>query len=69
MAGASGERRRLREERSRDAVTAAVALARCTELRALQVALCLLALSDVFGDLDGWNEGLRSVAGMLAAGR
>jgi hypothetical protein len=39
-------------------------LARCTELRTLQVALCLLALSDVFGDLDGWDE---SVQGMLAA--
>jgi Phosphotransferase enzyme family len=36
-------------------------LARCTELRALQVGLCLLALSDVFGDLEGWGETIRSL--------
>jgi hypothetical protein len=40
-------------------------LARCTELRNLQVALCLLALSDVFGDLDGWDEAIRSLLGAL----
>jgi aminoglycoside phosphotransferase (APT) family kinase protein len=42
-------------------------LARCTELRALQVALCLLALSDVFGDLEGWDESIRSLLGTLAS--
>lgn len=42
-------------------------LARCTELRALQVALCLLALSDVFGDLEGWDEGIRSLVGTLTS--
>jgi Ser/Thr protein kinase RdoA (MazF antagonist) len=40
-------------------------LARCTELRHLQVVLCLLALSDVFGDLDGWDESIRSLLGTL----
>ena len=35
-------------------------LARCTELRHLQVALCLLAMSDVLGDLDGWVDSIRS---------
>lgn len=58
-----------------DAVALAVAahyrpdpevLARCTELRALQVALCLLALYDVFGDLEGWDEAIRSLLGTLA---
>jgi hypothetical protein len=42
-------------------------LARCNELRALQVALCLLALSDVFGDLEGWDESIRSLLGTLAS--
>ena len=42
-------------------------LARCTQLRALQVALCLLALSDVFGDLDGWDESIRSLLGPLTS--
>jgi streptomycin 6-kinase len=42
-------------------------LARCTELRALQVALCLLALSDVFGDHEGWDESIRSLLGTLAS--
>jgi Phosphotransferase enzyme family len=42
-------------------------LARCTELRTVQVALCLLALSDVFGDLDGWDDGIRSLVGTLAS--
>jgi hypothetical protein len=40
-------------------------LARCQELRALQVVLCLIGLYDVFGDLDGWDEGIRSMLGML----
>jgi hypothetical protein len=42
-------------------------LARCTELRALQVALCLAGLYDVFGDLEGWDEGIRSMLGLLGA--
>jgi Ser/Thr protein kinase RdoA (MazF antagonist) len=42
-------------------------LARCTELRALQVALCLIALYDVFGDLEGWDEAIRSLLGTLAS--
>ena len=42
-------------------------LARCTELRALQVALCLVAFRDDFGDVEGWDEGIRSMLGMLAA--
>jgi hypothetical protein len=33
-------------------------LAACTELRALQVGLVLLALRDVFGDVDGWDAGI-----------
>jgi hypothetical protein len=87
----SPDRRRIRGERSRRAVAAAVAvarehglrveeptvladllsvmvrprtghrpdpevLARCTELRTLQVVLCLIALYDVFGDLEGWGR-------------
>jgi hypothetical protein len=42
-------------------------LARCTELRALQVVLCLAGLYDVFGDLEGWDEGIRSMLGLLGA--
>jgi hypothetical protein len=34
-------------------------LAACQLLRDLQVALCLAGLDDVFGDTDGWAEGLR----------
>jgi hypothetical protein len=41
-------------------------LARCTELRALQVALCLIVFSDDFGDVEGWDEGIRSMLNMLA---
>jgi aminoglycoside phosphotransferase (APT) family kinase protein len=41
-------------------------LARCRELRALQVLLCLAGLYDVFGDLDGWDEGIRSMLDLLA---
>jgi predicted trehalose synthase len=40
-------------------------LARCRELRALQVALVLIALYDVFGDLQGWDEGIRSMLDLL----
>jgi len=43
-------------------------LARCTQLRPLQVAQCPLALSDVLGDLDGWDDGIRSAFGMLSSG-
>lgn len=42
-------------------------LARCTELRALQVALCLVAFHDDFGDIVGWDEGIRSMLGTLAS--
>jgi len=42
-------------------------LARCTELRALQVALCLVAFHDDFGDIEGWDEGIRSMLGTLAS--
>ena len=41
-------------------------LARCTELRTLQVALSLIAFRGDFGDVKGWNEGIRSMLGMLA---
>jgi len=40
-------------------------LARCTELRALQVVWCLLALYPEFGDVEGWDGGLRGMLGML----
>jgi hypothetical protein len=40
-------------------------LARCTELRALQVVWCLVALYPQFGDLEGWDGGLRGMLGML----
>jgi hypothetical protein len=42
-------------------------LARCTELRALQVALALIAFHDDFGDIEGWDEGIRGMLGMLAS--
>ena len=42
-------------------------MARCTELRALQVALSLVAFLDDFGDLEGWEEGIRAMLGMLAS--
>lgn len=41
-------------------------LARCTQLRALQVALALTAFYDDFGDQDGWDQGLRQLLGTLA---
>lgn len=41
-------------------------LARCTDLRALQVAWCLIALYPELGDLEGWDAGLRGMLGMLA---
>ena len=42
-------------------------MAQCTELRALQVALCLVTFHDDFGDIEGWDEGLRNVLGTLAS--
>jgi Phosphotransferase enzyme family len=42
-------------------------LARCTELRALQVALCLVAFHEDFGDIEGWDEGIRGMLGTLAS--
>jgi Phosphotransferase enzyme family len=42
-------------------------LARCTELRALQVALCLVTFHDGFGDIEGWEEGIRRMLDMLAS--
>jgi hypothetical protein len=41
-------------------------MARCTELRALQVSLALISFHEDFGDLEGWNEGIRGMLGMLA---
>jgi hypothetical protein len=40
-------------------------LARCTELRALQVALALIAFYDDFGDIEGWDEGIRDMLDKL----
>ncbi|MGH2586504.1 MAG: phosphotransferase family protein, partial [Dehalococcoidia bacterium] len=42
-------------------------LARCTEARMMQVALVLTALSDIFGDVEGWDAGIRGSLDMLAA--
>jgi len=36
-------------------------------LRALQVALCLIAFYDEFGDLDGWDEGIQGMLETLAS--
>ena len=40
-------------------------LARCTELRTLQVALALIVFREDFGDMKGWDEGIRSMLSML----
>lgn len=40
-------------------------LDRCGQLRALQVALCLMALRDTFGDIPGWDEGIRDCLNRL----
>jgi hypothetical protein len=40
-------------------------LARCTELRTLQVALALIVFREDFGDMKGWNEGIRSMLDLL----
>jgi hypothetical protein len=42
-------------------------LARCTELRALQVALALIVFRDDFGDMEGWDEGIRGMLDVLAS--
>jgi hypothetical protein len=42
-------------------------MARCTELRALQVALALIAFRDYFGDLEGWDDGIRGTLATLAS--
>ena len=42
-------------------------LARCTELRTLQVALALIVFRDEFGDMKGWDEGIRSMLDMLTS--
>jgi thiamine kinase-like enzyme len=42
-------------------------LARCTELRELQVALSLITFYDDFGDIKGWDEGLRGMLDMLSS--
>ena len=42
-------------------------MARCTELRALQVALALIAFRDDFGDLEGWDDSIRGTLGTLAS--
>jgi thiamine kinase-like enzyme len=45
-------------------------LARCDQLRSLQVALALVTFYDDFGDQKGWDTGLRYFLGTLAgAGR
>jgi hypothetical protein len=33
----------------------------------LQVALCLVAFYDDFGDAEGWDEGIRSMLDMLVS--
>jgi hypothetical protein len=42
-------------------------LAQCMDLRTLQVALCLIALDDVFGDLEGWDDSIRGLLDTLAS--
>lgn len=44
-------------------------LSRCTQLRALQVALALIVFHGDFGDLEGWDSGLRAMLDTLAAAR
>ena len=41
--------------------------ARCRELRALQIALAMVALHDDLGDLDGWDAGIRAMLAALRA--
>lgn len=42
-------------------------LALCGLLRELQVVLCLTAVRDVFGDLNGWDEAIRATLRTLIA--
>ncbi len=42
-------------------------MARCTELRALQVVLCLVAFYKDFGDIEGWDEGIRYMLDRLGS--
>jgi Ser/Thr protein kinase RdoA (MazF antagonist) len=42
-------------------------LARCTELRTLQVALALIVFREDFGDMEGWDEGIRGMLDMLTS--
>jgi hypothetical protein len=41
-------------------------LARCAELRTLQVALALIVFRDDFGDMEGWDESIGSMLNTLA---
>ena len=43
-------------------------LDRCDRLRALQVAMCLMALRDIFGDIPGWDDGIRDCLDALERG-
>ena len=42
-------------------------LALCTELRTLQVVLALIVFREDFGDMKGWDEGIRSMLDMLTS--
>jgi hypothetical protein len=42
-------------------------LARCTELRTLQVALALIVFREDFGDMKGWDEAIRGMLDMLTS--
>jgi hypothetical protein len=42
-------------------------LTRCTELRTLQVALALIVFRDDFGDMKGWDKGIRRILDMLTS--
>jgi hypothetical protein len=42
-------------------------MARCPELRALQMVLALIAFRDDFGDLEGWDDGIRGTLGTLTS--
>ncbi|HEX2300839.1 MAG TPA: aminoglycoside phosphotransferase family protein [Pseudonocardiaceae bacterium] len=41
-------------------------LAQCSDLRALHLALCLIAFRDDFGDLADWDKSIRSFLGMIS---
>ena len=42
-------------------------LTTCIQLRQLHVGLCLIALRDDLGYVDGWDDGIRAFLGPLAA--